>query len=192
MSNPETVFRVVRQLGLPVTRTWLGLVAVDSDSGAFLAELESEISAQMDLPLRIVPCGGLGVHDLKHLLAQPDIDCVALIGLDNWGSEQWQDLDVNRNALDRPGPILFCLTPRAAEALGKFAPNVRSYLGSFHVIGPDQSGMAKEEVERHLDSLRTHYGLTDQQVIQKAQDGTLPPDAHFVEWLILLDRGDLV
>lgn len=146
----------------------------------------------MDLPLRIVPAERLDVHDLKRLLAEPDSDCIALIGLENWGSEQWQALDVNRNALDRPGPILLCLTTDAADALARFAPNVRSYLGSFHVIGLDQSGMDKEEVERRLDSLRTLYGLTDQQVIEKVQDGTLPPGAHFVEWLILLDRGDLV
>src|SRR5579871_2882293 len=107
-STTETVFRVVRQLGLPVTGTWLGLVAVGPGFEEFLADLESEISAQMDLPLRIVPAGSLSVPELIRRLAQPDSDCVALIGLTHWAPEQWQALDINRNALDRPGPILFC------------------------------------------------------------------------------------
>jgi len=52
--------------------------------------------------------------------------------------------------------------------------------------------MSPEEVKRRLAELTEFYGLTHEEVIDMAHAGTLPHGAHFVEWLILLDRGDLV
>lgn len=43
-----------------------------------------------------------------------------------------------------------------------------------------------------IGELEARYGLSSADVIKAAESGTLPPGPHFVEWLILLDRGDLV
>src|SRR5208337_284913 len=115
----DALFRIVRRLDLRGDRTWLGLVVAHSGFEAFLADLESEVSAQLGLKARILESGNLSVPELTSQLSRPDSDCVALIGLERWDRERWQHLDIDRNALDRIGPILFCLTPAAADSLSR-------------------------------------------------------------------------
>lgn len=52
--------------------------------------------------------------------------------------------------------------------------------------------LTTEEVEERLQNLREHGNLTDQQVIEMAEAGALPSEPYFAEWLVLLDRGDLI
>ncbi len=48
-----------------------------------------------------------------------------------------------------------------------------------------------ERAER-IAEFEAHFQMTSADVIERAQSGTLPTEPHFVEWLVLLDRGDLV
>ena len=43
-----------------------------------------------------------------------------------------------------------------------------------------------------LEALRSHYGLTDEQVLERAQAKTLDWEPQVAEWLVLLGRGDLI
>jgi len=52
--------------------------------------------------------------------------------------------------------------------------------------------MTPAECEARLAQLREHYGKTDTQIMADAESPTLEMTPHMVEWLILLDRGDLV
>ncbi len=52
--------------------------------------------------------------------------------------------------------------------------------------------MTRQEVRDRLFALVAHYKMTSDEILEKAKAGTLPPDPHFSEWLILLDRGDLI
>ena len=52
--------------------------------------------------------------------------------------------------------------------------------------------MTEAECHSRLSQLRDHYGKTDAEVVAEAQSQTLEMTPHMVEWLILLDRGDLV
>jgi hypothetical protein len=52
--------------------------------------------------------------------------------------------------------------------------------------------MTEEERQRRLADLAAHYKLDNEQVIRLAEARTLPPDPEFVEWLVLLGRGDLL
>jgi len=97
----------VRRLGVREVKTWLGLVVAGVGLKSFLDDLESEMSAQPGSVLRRIDFGDLSLRELKSQLKQPDSDCVALVGLDRWNRECWQDLDIDRNALDRTGPSCF-------------------------------------------------------------------------------------
>lgn len=48
------------------------------------------------------------------------------------------------------------------------------------------------DVEARLSSLRQGTGLTDAEVLQRAEAGTLTLDPVFAEWLVLLGRGELL
>ena len=52
--------------------------------------------------------------------------------------------------------------------------------------------MTEEERQERLKELSEHFGLTAEEVVQKAEARELPHEPEFVEWLVLLDRGDLV
>jgi hypothetical protein len=52
--------------------------------------------------------------------------------------------------------------------------------------------MTQEERRVRLDAFSQHFALTDEEVVARAKRKSLPPDPEFVEWLILLDRADLV
>ena len=53
------------------------------------------------------------------------------------------------------------------------------------------SEFAATVLER-LESLRQWSGMTDEEVITRAEQGTLPGDPPYAEWLVLLGRGDLL
>lgn len=48
------------------------------------------------------------------------------------------------------------------------------------------------DAEARLASFRQGTGLSDTEVLQRAEAGTLAPDPVFAEWLVLLGRGDLL
>ncbi|XXT14445.1 hypothetical protein WME94_29780 [Sorangium sp. So ce429] len=48
------------------------------------------------------------------------------------------------------------------------------------------------DVEARLSSLRQGRGLTDAEVLERAEAGTLTLDPVFAEWLVLLGRGELL
>jgi hypothetical protein len=52
--------------------------------------------------------------------------------------------------------------------------------------------MTSTERQERLADLESHFQISGSEVIAQAEAGTLPPEPHFVEWLVLLGRGDLV
>jgi hypothetical protein len=142
--------------------------------------------------VRIIDGNSVLPADITAALSVHAEDCAILAHVDGWDEHRWHAADASRSAWERQGSLIWCLGPNGADAMGRFAPNIRSYVGTYHVIAPDEIGMTEEEVRNRLEELRTEYGRTDQDVIKRAEEGALPPGAHFVEWLILLNRGDLV
>ena len=52
--------------------------------------------------------------------------------------------------------------------------------------------MTAAERQQRISSLELHFHISSAEVIARAEAGNLPIEPHFVEWLVLLDRGDLV
>ena len=51
--------------------------------------------------------------------------------------------------------------------------------------------MTEKERESRVSELALHYGTSNVEIVLKAESGELPPEPQFVEWLVLLGRGDL-
>lgn len=115
------------------------------------------------------------------------------MGLDAWSLNSWLSLDINRDGMERQGALIFWLCPTAISELCQSAPNIRSFIGgSIFLLGPDEGIMTEEERQRRLEELARHYQLDNEQVIRMGEGRSLPPEPQFVEWLVLLGRGDLV
>jgi hypothetical protein len=118
---------------------------------------------------------------------------VLILGLESWSDDQFASLDVNRSRLETGAFLLFQADPKTLGRFFEQAPNLRSYMGAnVFVVAPDSALMSHEEVEDRLNQLRKHYGLTDQLVLEDARNGSLPAEPHFAEWLVLLERSELV
>ena len=98
-----------------------------------------------------------------------------------------------RSALERRGPVILLLSPGTFAGLSEFAPNIRSFIGpSIFAASPEGGIMTEKERESRVSELALHYGTSNEEIVLKAESGELPPEPQFVEWLVLLGRGDLV
>ena len=130
---------------------------------------------------------------VRKLLAQPSTDTVILSGFESFKAALWSMWDINRSGLVRPGPIVLWVSAAALTKLCVSAPNIRSFIGgSMFALSPSGKAMTEAEVRARTKELEKHYAMRGQEVIERAIAGNLPPEPQFVEWLILLGRGDLV
>jgi len=89
--------------------------------------------------------------------------------------------------------VVLWLSADGLAQLCTSAPNIRSFLGGsiFHAGVPGDAMTPGERLQR-ISSLESHCHISSAEVIERAEAGNLPTEPHFVEWLVLLDRGDLV
>ena len=182
-----------RRLEIRGTHAWLVLVRPAEAHEEALEDLRTELSVMLERPVRIVDAGRVSITELRQDIRTPPDDIVLLTGLDGFDEASWAALDLNRSGLERPGAIIMWLSSSAVLTLSRHASSVRSFVGgSFFALGPQGGIMSGEERDRRLNELAEHFQLSSEHVLGMAQAGQLPPDPLFVEWLVLLGRGDLV
>jgi hypothetical protein len=114
-------------------------------------------------------------------------------GLDAWPASEWGHLDRLRSRFARDERTALVLGREAFEAIVRHAPNFSSWLGgSVVAYQPDSALLTDEERGGRLEALRAWAGISDEEVLARAELRTLPPDPEYAEWLVLLHRGDLV
>lgn len=189
----EPLVEIGRRLEMRADHSWLAILSSDSDAAAACDALIAELQALLQVHARVVPIKSVDFDGLREALHQPDNDAVILLAGGELSASDWLSLDLMRSALERPGPVVLWMVPEAVAQLADCAPNIRSFIGSsIFVAGPDGGIMTDEERERRLQDLREHYQTGDDEVIRRAKSKELPPEPEFVEWLVLLGRGDLV
>lgn len=114
-------------------------------------------------------------------------------GLDHLSEDDWRHVDHARSRLAREGCVVLVVAEQSIQRMFRHAPNLASWIGaavwSFDDTIPTLSA---EEKEARLEALRIWSGLSDAEVIERAEQNVLPGDPEYAEWLVLLDRGDLV
>ena len=173
--------------------SWFVIISGGRASSASLREFSSDLGVLAGSPVRVMDCKETPFAAIVASLQNPNNDTVALAGLDKWLAADWEALDLNRSGLERRGPLIFWMSEKAADRMFEHAPNIRSYLASslFHP-GSDGSEITEPERLSRLQELSERFGMSNDEVVRKAEERTLPPSPSFVEWLILLKRGDLV
>lgn len=112
-----------------------------------------------------------------------------LTGASTFDASAWVAVDESRSRLMRRGVVALVLSPAAFGDLQRSAPNLASWIGGsvFTVVEASQF-----DREARLAELRAWEGLSDEDLIARAEEGLLEPDPYFAEWLVLLGRGDLL
>ena len=85
------------------------------------------------------------------------------------------------------------LSSESLKALFTYAPNFVSWLGArVYRFDKDREFLTTDERQARLSALREGLGLSDSQVIELAQARKLPLAPEYGEWLVLLNREDLI
>ena len=120
-------------------------------------------------------------------------DYLILWNFEQWDKNNWYEFDCMRSSLMRKRGLVLILSLESAKTMFSYAPNIVSWLG-FRVYSflKDTELLSFEEIQERLATLREWSGLTDSQIIEMAETRTLPPEPEYAEWLVLLERGDLI
>lgn len=174
-------------------RSWIVLLEPPDEPENALKNLQSDLSAILQQPTRVFNLSDTLFAQLSEELHKPEDDIVILVAGTDLDAARWSSLDLTRSALERSGPIVFWLSSVCMPSLSEHAPNIRSFVGgSIFLAGPDGGLMTEEDRQARLQQLSERYQLSDDQVLARAESGTLSSEPHFIEWLVLLGRGDLV
>ena len=188
----EPAFEIGRRLEIRESYAWFVVLRPAEDEDA-LPNFVADLSAVLDQTVRIVHSFGSSFEKLRNELNEPAADPVLIPDLDQADTERWSALDVNRSAWLREGAVVLWLSAAGIANLCSYAPNIRSIVGgSIFNLGTDGGAMTAAERDQRIADLESHFQMNSAEVISQAESGVLPTEPHFVEWLVLLDRGDLV
>ncbi len=191
LSQPSV--EIARRLEMRGGHAWIAVLSPPSGPALALDELQTELRSILQVPTRVVTLDTSTFEGLREALQQPNEDAVVLSAGADLTSEKWSSLDIMRSALERAGPVILWLAPNDVADLTEFAPNIRSFIGaSIFIAGPDGGIMTEADRQERLKELGHHFGLSNEEIVRKAESKELPPEPEFVEWLVLLGRGDLV
>jgi hypothetical protein len=157
-----------------------------------IPELRAELDMQTGGSLAVIDVTGETAAGLVEQLRTRQDAVVFIYGFDGWTEGLFASLDVNRSRLETGSFLLFSVDFKTAGRFLDTAPNIRSFLGAnIFIVASDLSVMSAEEIAGRLAQLRSYYDLSDAEVIERANNKDLPPEPHFMEWLVLLERSEL-
>jgi hypothetical protein len=189
----EPAFEIGRRVDIRGPYAWFVVLRPDVDAESALDAFVSEFSAFVGAPVRIIHGIERSFEDLRSNLNDPTNDPVVISDLDQAEANFWHALDINRSGLLREGPVILWLSSLGLTGLCEYAPNIRSFVGgSIVYLGIHGDVMTASERQQRISDLESHFQITSADVIRRAESGTLSTEPHFIEWLVLLDRGDLV
>ncbi|MCB9760594.1 MAG: hypothetical protein H6739_12200 [Alphaproteobacteria bacterium] len=194
MTNPLRSIGVaelaLRVVNLPGDGAWFVLACPSVLISWAVEELDSELDVLTDTERRLItPVDGrlfaaqLSVRREAIFLVRFPLDAAP---------DLWEGLDRLRSRLAHPQAIVLVLSFEQATEMVERAPNLTSWVGgTMWQLDADADALSHADVEERLEALRAQHGLTDEQVIEQATRRQLGADMAFVEWLVLLGRGDL-
>lgn len=190
VSLDELLQRVGAQ---PEGNIWLALVVALSDLDQATDELRGMLSIFIECDIGVISAES-GVFNLVNQIEDAQENYLLLRDFESWVQKDWREFDYLRSRLDKNkrGGILI-LSLESSKAISNYAPNFVSWLGSrIFRLTLDQEFLTTEEREGRLLALREWSGRSDSEVIALAEAHQLPPDPEYGEWLVLLERGDLL
>ncbi len=176
----------------PNGNTWSALITSNLDSQQLVDDLQETLTIFAECEV-----GCFSANDETNTLVKQIIktteDYLILWNFEQWDKNNWYEFDCRRSSLGRKRGVVLILSPESAKIMFSYAPNIVSWLGSrVYSFLKDTELLSIEEIQERLSALREWSGLTDFQIIEMAETKNLPSEPEYAEWLVLLERGDLI
>jgi hypothetical protein len=175
------------------SNVWIALIVDSNDIQATVDDLQDTVEIFTECETGVLS-GESGAYELVDQVVGATQDYLLLWQLEMWQAQDWQEFDALRSRLDKgkKGGLLVLSLDSVRSMLAN-APNFVSWLGTnIYDFDKDAEILTEEEGEKRLDALREWLGKSDDEVIALAESHMLPRDPEYGEWLILLNRGELL
>jgi type II secretory pathway component GspD/PulD (secretin) len=190
----SSVDELLQKIGArPNGNIWMVIVVDIIDLESIVTDLQDTIVIFSECNTGTVS-GESGARDLVKLITQASEEYLLLWQLEAWDNNEWKIFDALRSRLDKENKGgLLVISEQANNLMIHKAPNFVSWLGArIYYLQKDAEILSDEECERRLAALQEWTGKTNEDVIALAENRQLPTDPEYGEWLILLNRGDLL
>jgi hypothetical protein len=186
-----------RNGGLLDSNIWMVLVVDINDIELTVTDLRDTLEIFSECSTGTISgtiSGESGVRNLINQIKEASEEYFLLWKLDDWDNNEWKIFDALRSRLDKGNKGgLLVLSEQANNLMIHNAPNFVSWLGArIYYLHKDAEILSDEECDRRLATLQEWTGKTNDDVIALAENRQLPTDPEYGEWLILLNRGDLL
>lgn len=177
----------------PDSNIWAVLVVKFEDMASIVADLKDTLEIFIESEIAVIS-GEQGARELIEKVKRAKQDYIILWQLETWETRDWKSFDAFRSNLDK-GDIggLILLTEESTHIFLRTAPNWSSWLGAkVFYFEKDAEILNDDEVNLRLNALQEWANKSNDEVIKLAENQRLPHDPEYAEWLILLNRGDLL
>ncbi|HIK09886.1 MAG TPA: ABC transporter permease [Oscillatoriaceae cyanobacterium M33_DOE_052] len=184
---------LLRLRSQPESNIWSALVVSPSNFDEVIEDLQSGIEILAECEVSSVS-GDAGVLQLCHDIDASSVDYLLLWNFESWHPDAWRQLDSFRSRLNRQkrGGVVI-LSSESAKLMVANAPNFFSWLSPrVYSLNLGAEFLTAEEREERLSALREWSGQSDAEVIALAEAKELPAYPEYGEWLLLLNREDLI
>ena len=189
-----SVDELLQKIGAqPDGNIWMTLVVNIDDIESIATDLQDTIEIFSECNTGNIS-GESGARDLINQISEASEEYFLLWKLEDWDNKEWKIFDALRSRLDKGNKGgLLVLSEQANYLMIHNAPNFVSWIGArIYYLQKDAEILSSEECDRRLAALQEWTGETNEEVIALAENRQLPTDPEYGEWLILLNRGDLL
>jgi hypothetical protein len=181
------------ELRPPDSNSWMTLVVKTDDMQPTIDELQDSVEIFGECET-VTISGESGARNLVKCITEASQEYFLLHQFESWDSNEWKIFDAFRTQLDKnANGGLVVLSEQSNYLMFRNAPHFVSFVGSrLYYLDKDANVLTPEECDRRLSALQEWSGQTNEDVIALAENRQLPTDPEYGEWLILLDRGDLL
>jgi|GEM_PF-776763 len=190
----SSVDELLQRIGSrPDGNIWMIIVVNIDDIESVVLDLQDTIVIFSECNTGTIS-GESGARDLINQISKALEEYLLLWQLESWDSNEWKIFDALRSRLDKENKGgLLVISEQANSLMIHNAPNFVSWLGArIYYLQKGAEILSDEECDRRLAALQEWTGKTNDEVIALAENRQLPTDPEYGEWLILLNRGDLL
>ena len=172
LSVSEFALRAVARAG---KGDWLVLVVPETQVSQIASRVASEVSSLGDYSVEDIrnPKNVVELANVIHSFNRGKV--IIISGIDTFSDEAWRHADLLRSRLIYEGAIVLIMSTASVQNLACNAPNLVSWMGgSIWEVDLASEYLSADEKDARLHVLHDWSGLTDAEVLRRAEEGTLP------------------